>query len=130
MCWLPLVPATIENGCPQIVPGLHGHGTLRHFFGDPLGWECFSEPPQTSVPGDVLVFSSLTPHLTGPNLTGEVRKAYILQTPRSAPWCWKGTRVRDRPVARSPATHPNCTCQLRGMASGVGRCLSKVSAID
>ena len=80
--------------------------------------------------GDVLVFSSLTPHLTGPNLTGEVRKACILQTPRSAPWCWKGTRVGDRPVARSPAPHPNCTCQLRGMASAVGRCLSKMSAID
>ena len=28
---------------------------------------------------DVVVFSSLTPHLTGPNLTDEVRKAYILQ---------------------------------------------------
>jgi hypothetical protein len=25
------------------------------------------------------VFSSLTPHLTGPNLTDAVRKAYILQ---------------------------------------------------
>ena len=29
--------------------------------------------------GDVVVFSSLTPHRTGPNLTGQVRKAYILQ---------------------------------------------------
>jgi phytanoyl-CoA hydroxylase len=26
-----------------------------------------------------VVFSSLTPHRTGPNRTGEVRKAYILQ---------------------------------------------------
>lgn len=83
-CWLPLVPATIENGCPQVVPGLHRYGTLQHHFVDPLGWECFSEPPRTSVaapvvPGDVLVFSSLTPHLTGPNVSGAVRKAYILQ---------------------------------------------------
>jgi phytanoyl-CoA hydroxylase len=29
--------------------------------------------------GDVVVFSSLTPHRTGPNTTDEVRKAYILQ---------------------------------------------------
>lgn len=83
-CWLPLVPATIDNGCPQVVPGLHRYGTLQHYTVDPLGRECFSEPPRASVavpvvPGDVLVFSSLTPHLTGPNLTGEVRKAYILQ---------------------------------------------------
>ena len=69
-------------------PAWHAAALLRL---NPLGWECFSEPPQTSVPGDVPVFSSLTPHLTEPNLTGEVRKAYILQTPRSAPWCWKGT---------------------------------------
>ena len=29
--------------------------------------------------GDIVVFSSLTPHTTGPNLTGEVRKSYIVQ---------------------------------------------------
>ena len=29
--------------------------------------------------GGAVVFSSLTPHLTGPNLTADVRKAYILQ---------------------------------------------------
>ena len=29
--------------------------------------------------GGVVVFSSLTPHLTGPNTTDAVRKAYILQ---------------------------------------------------
>ena len=29
--------------------------------------------------GSIAVFSSLTPHRTGPNLTSQVRKAYILQ---------------------------------------------------
>ena len=29
--------------------------------------------------GSVAVFSSLTPHRTGPNLTSDTRKAYILQ---------------------------------------------------
>ena len=29
--------------------------------------------------GDVVVFSSLTPHRTGPNLTKSTRKSYILQ---------------------------------------------------
>ena len=29
--------------------------------------------------GGIVVFSSLTPHLTGPNTTDAVRKAYILQ---------------------------------------------------
>ncbi len=29
--------------------------------------------------GSAVVFSSLTPHLTGPNTSGAMRKAYILQ---------------------------------------------------
>jgi phytanoyl-CoA hydroxylase len=29
--------------------------------------------------GSIVVFSSLTPHSTGPNRTSEVRKAYIVQ---------------------------------------------------
>jgi len=29
--------------------------------------------------GDIVVFSSLTPHRTGPNLTADMRRAYILQ---------------------------------------------------
>ncbi len=53
-----------------------------------------------------MVFSSLTPHLTGPNVTGEVRKAYILQyAPRGA------TVLRGdpsgEPTARVPADDPD-----------------------
>ncbi len=89
-CWIPLTDATLGNGCPQVARGLHRHGTLLHRYVDPLGYECFSEPPAEIVVaeapvGSAVVFSSLTPHLTGPNTTGEVRKAYILQyTPGGA----------------------------------------------
>lgn len=83
-CWTPLTNATLENGCPQVARGLHRHGTLQHTYVEPLGYECFSEPPAevmiAEAPiGSVVVFSSLTPHLTGPNTTDDVRKAYILQ---------------------------------------------------
>ena len=48
----------------------------------PLGLQCLDEAPEpVAVParkGDIVVFSSLTPHRTGPNLTGETRRAYIL----------------------------------------------------
>jgi phytanoyl-CoA hydroxylase len=100
------VPATIENGCPRIVPGLHRHGTLRHYFVDLLGWECFSELPQTSVPGDVLVFSSLTPHLTGPNLTGEVRKAYMLQYSPVGTMVLEGDPSQRPPSRKKPRASP------------------------
>jgi phytanoyl-CoA hydroxylase len=84
--WLALTDATVDNGCPRVAPGLHKHGTLEHHYVDPLGFECFTDPPpprgEEAAPvraGGAVVFSSLMPHLTGPNLTGEVRKAYIVQ---------------------------------------------------
>ncbi|MEJ2089120.1 MAG: phytanoyl-CoA dioxygenase family protein [Gammaproteobacteria bacterium] len=81
-CWVALTDATIENGCPWIVPGAHRQGTLDHRWTD-LGFECLSNPDRAvALPvgaGSVAVFSSLTPHRTGPNITDGVRKAYILQ---------------------------------------------------
>jgi phytanoyl-CoA hydroxylase len=82
-CWLALTDATLDNGCPWVVPGAHRHGTLRHHWVDPIGWQCFEDPPgavPAPVPaGGAVVFSSVTPHLTGPNTTDAVRKAYIVQ---------------------------------------------------
>jgi phytanoyl-CoA hydroxylase len=81
-CWVALTDATVENGCPWIVPGAHRQGTLLHRWTD-LGFQCLDEPTDArplEVPaGSIAVFSSLTPHRTGPNLTGSTRKAYILQ---------------------------------------------------
>ena len=81
-CWVPLVDTVVENGCPWIVPGLHRKGTLDHELTD-LGWQCLNKPDDAvaveAKAGDVVVFSSLTPHRTGPNLTDGVRKSYILQ---------------------------------------------------
>lgn len=82
-CWVALTDATVENGCPQVARGLHRLGTLRHHYVDPLGWECLTDPDDVALApvgaGGVVVFSSLTPHLTGPNTTDAARKAYILQ---------------------------------------------------
>jgi ectoine hydroxylase-related dioxygenase (phytanoyl-CoA dioxygenase family) len=77
-----LSDATEDNGCPWVVPGLHTTGTLRHDLTE-TGLVCFEDPPDpVPVPvgaGGIVVFSSLTPHCTGPNRTDEVRKAYIVQ---------------------------------------------------
>ncbi len=81
-CWVALNDATVDNGCPWVVPGLHRQGTFSHRV-TPVGLQCLTDPADAvAVParkGDIVVFSSLTPHRTGPNLTGETRKAYILQ---------------------------------------------------
>jgi phytanoyl-CoA hydroxylase len=82
-CWVALSDATVDNGCPWVLPGAHRSGTLRHHWVDPIGWECLEDPEgavAAEVPaGGAVVFSSLTPHFTGPNTTDQVRKAYIVQ---------------------------------------------------
>ena len=81
-CWVALTDATEQNGCPWVVPGLHRRGTLEHEYSD-IGFVCLRDPGDAvAVParaGSIVVFSSLTPHSTGPNRTGHVRKAYIVQ---------------------------------------------------
>jgi phytanoyl-CoA hydroxylase len=81
-CWIALTDATEENGCPWVVPGLHKMGTLRHKVIE-TGLICFDEAdhavPVSVAAGGIVVFSSLTPHCTGPNRSDEVRKSYIVQ---------------------------------------------------
>src|SRR5262249_59121964 len=87
-CWIALTDATVDNGCPWVVPGVHRMGTLAHWMND-LGWQCLEAPDEAvAVPvraGSIVVLSSLTPHTTGPNLTASVRKAYILQLAPARP---------------------------------------------
>ena len=82
-CWVSLNGATVDNGCPWVLPGAHQRGTLLHRWVEPIGWQCIDDPagavPAEVPPGGAVVFSSLTPHQTGPNLTTEARKAYIVQ---------------------------------------------------
>jgi len=81
--WIPLVDVDEKNGCPWIAPGRHKFGTLAHWT-TAIGYQCLDAVEDAvCVParaGDVIAFSSLAPHRTGPNLVrGSVRKAYILQ---------------------------------------------------
>jgi ectoine hydroxylase-related dioxygenase (phytanoyl-CoA dioxygenase family) len=82
-CWVALSDADEENGCPWVIPGAHRVGTYAHRWTD-IGFVCTSEEPsrRVSAPvrkGGAVVFSSLTPHMTGPNLTDRLRKTYIVQ---------------------------------------------------
>lgn len=108
--WLALTDATSENGCPQVARGRHRLGTLGHRYVDPLGFECFSDPDDVAVAevpaGGAVVFSSLTPHLTGPNTTASVRKAYILQYAPVGAVRLEGDPRRADPPARVACDAP------------------------
>ncbi len=103
--WIPLVDVDEMNGCPWIVPGLHRNGTLSHWE-TPIGLKCLDDSDvAVSVParrGDIVLFSSLAPHRTGPNLRdGSVRKAYILQyAPDGAHTITNGERVLQNDPSR------------------------------
>ena len=107
--WIALTDATRDNGCPVVAPRYHRRGTLAHTYVEPLGWECLHEPDETVVAelpaGGAVVFSSLTPHLTGPNTTDAVRKAYILQYAPAGAVVLRGDPSVE-PTAREPADAP------------------------
>jgi ectoine hydroxylase-related dioxygenase (phytanoyl-CoA dioxygenase family) len=110
-CWVALTDATIDNGCPWVAPGVHRQGTLAHTYVEPLGFECFSQPEQAEAApvgsGGIVVFSSLTPHLTGPNTTSDVRKAYILQYAPAGAVILQGDAATGPPVATVLADAPD-----------------------
>jgi phytanoyl-CoA hydroxylase len=107
-CWIALTDATEENGCPWVVPRLHQRGTLAHEYSD-IGFVCLRDPsdavPVPARQGSMVVFSSLTPHSTGPNRTDGVRKAYIVQ------YAPDGAFVRQRgqgtDLMQAPADEPS-----------------------
>jgi ectoine hydroxylase-related dioxygenase (phytanoyl-CoA dioxygenase family) len=106
-CWIALSDADEENGCPWVVPGVHRTGTLAHRQTD-VGLLCLDHPPDAvPVParrGSIVVFSSLTPHCTGANVTDDVRKAYIVQyAPDGAEVVATDGQGR---VTRTPAADP------------------------
>ena len=80
-CWVPLVDATLENGCLHVIPTVHSSGILKHFTGGHAG---FLEVPDEELPtvepvpvpmraGDALLLTNLTPHASFENRTDQVR---------------------------------------------------------
>ncbi len=127
-CWVALTDATVQSGCPWVVPRLHRLGTLRH-WPTQAGWQCLDEPegavPVEAPAGSIVVLSSLTPHRTGPNLSEQVRKAYIVQfAPDGAEALRDGRRERQDdpgrqfPVLRASET-PDRSAREGSLSSGV-----------
>jgi len=109
-CWVALVDATLDNGCVWVIPGLHRAGTLAHWDTE-LGYRCLPEGVEgaMAVPvraGSIVVFSSLTPHWTGPNTTDDMRSAYIVQFAPDGAEALRGDPTAGPPTQREPMADP------------------------
>jgi ectoine hydroxylase-related dioxygenase (phytanoyl-CoA dioxygenase family) len=92
--WMPLQPATAENGCMRYIPGSHLGPVLEHrsLDSDPRksALECIGsfDPAAAKAcplpPGGAAIHHCRTIHGAGQNQTSETRRAYILAF-RSAP---------------------------------------------
>lgn len=100
-CWLALDDATLDNGCIWVIPGSHKQGTVPHHAGSgPFRVGHDGDEDGVPVPvsrGDVLVFSSLIMHRSGPNTTDRHRRAWIIQfCPGHAQSALSGKLLDDR----------------------------------
>jgi 2-oxoglutarate-dependent dioxygenase len=83
--WLALSPMSPENGCLMVVPRSHLAGTIDGVQSpDGDGHRTVANDPTRFLPirmnsGDVIAFSRLTLHGSGPNHTDEPRLAYAVQ---------------------------------------------------
>lgn len=109
-CWVPLVDATVENGCLHVIPRAHKGGILRHYTG---GHANFLEVPHDELPalepvpvpmkaGDVLLLTNLTPHASFANTTDEVRWSIDLRYQSAA----VPNNVDEDPAAYTPERDP------------------------
>lgn len=81
MVWTALDPATVANGCMQVVPGSHKRGVIseRHFPSAEQLAEC--APPGSEIDleaeaGEVILLNNLMLHRSGVNPTGQSRRAF------------------------------------------------------
>lgn len=81
--WIALDPATLENGCMEVLCGSHLDGPVAHFHENDLNL-CRILPdmhsghvriPIEMAPGDALIFHSLLQHYTAPNRSPHSRRA-------------------------------------------------------
>ncbi len=81
-CWIPLVDATIENGCLYVIPQVHKNGIMKHHTGGSANYLVIKDedipgdttPIAVPVPkGGVLFMTNLTPHASFTNASDHVR---------------------------------------------------------
>jgi hypothetical protein len=87
-CWVPLMNATVDAGCMEVIPKSHTRGVVRHYNADtpapPLSVhpDHLPEGDPVAVPatiGDAVLMTNVTCHRSTPNTSGQIRWATDLR---------------------------------------------------
>jgi hypothetical protein len=119
-CWIPLVDATAENGCMEILPRSHTDGILEHHTGGNMGLYVIKDDDLPSAApdrvvaecprGGVVFMTNLTPHCSTPNHSDTIRWSVDLRfQSASAPnnvGLWPNQHERDSRVNEQIACYP------------------------
>jgi ectoine hydroxylase-related dioxygenase (phytanoyl-CoA dioxygenase family) len=91
--WLAITPATVENGCVEVIPGTHtqeipiiqrNDANLAAWFGgqcaDPNYFNESDKVAMVMAPGQFFLFNEATLHHSNPNRTQERRRLKLSDT--------------------------------------------------
>ena len=84
--WVPLVDATADNGCLQVIPDVHHRRTVYWSKGFGISAEQLPDDAIVTLPmqaGDVLLMDKLIPHRSTPNHTDSIRWSLDLRYQRT-----------------------------------------------
>jgi len=117
--WVALDPTGVDNGCMVVQPGSHKAGIVPHAAPTPTAktaYRAVTAPTVGTVavalePGDALLFTGQTLHMTPPNRTGSRRWALQLH------YAWAGCTEQRCEGAARPLRRPNATYPLEPAAA-------------
>lgn len=99
-------PATLENGCLEMVPGRHREGLIGEEW-NPLDEAGLALQPVPTIPGDVIFFDSFAPHASKPNFTDKPRRILYLTYNLASEGDHRGSYYADKHAAFPPDIERN-----------------------
>jgi len=77
--WIPIIDATVENGCLCVIPHSQREGLAPHCFEIPERFRDLNVTPVPMKAGSILMFHRLVKHSSLPNLSNDIRFSFDLR---------------------------------------------------